>query len=177
MIGVRKSDEPEALRRARVDRASWNDGFAGKSEVRRTLIADQAGICSSCERDLADRGEVEHFHPRSIDVCHVGTNTADDDSWGLTWSNLFVSCAHHAGVRSCNAVKRDRDLCDLVLHPSSERRPAAASGFTVDTTTGELSSTHPLESATIYELRTAVGSILGVDPHRILDQVDPRPKD
>ena len=133
MNPIRKSPEPAALLQARQDGASWNEGFRGKAEVKRALVHDQRGICAYCERVLnAQKAEIEHFHPRSIDVCVDTENQPDDGHWGLTWSNLFASCPspkldRHSlkleKIRSCNSVKHDNDWCDRLLHPTVARWP------------------------------------------------------
>lgn len=136
MKRVAKSDEPTMLSAFRLTSpgATWREFRAEDGAYRQTcrqLFSDQFGLCAYCEISLKVSDEelprdqrVEHFHPKSPHS--VAPN------WALDWNNLLATC--HGGSQrhlqdcnrftapdlSCDAVKGDADLDDVILNPLAD---------------------------------------------------------
>ncbi|MGZ8218670.1 retron system putative HNH endonuclease [Methylomagnum sp.] len=95
MKRIEKGMEPAKLMdyRNANPRSTWeqmrNDAASsGKdtyTEIKRTAVNDQGGLCAYCEADITNQTQqIEHFHPKSD---NGGTH-----NWALDWNNLLAVC-------------------------------------------------------------------------------------
>ena len=201
MKKVNKSSSPTELTaflRAN-SQASWNHfkshGRTAYQQTKKTLLADQGGLCAYCEKKLDNLPihlqRVEHFHPKS--------DTSDPNkNWNLEWQNLLAVCTGGSQISdtdhrqhplpdnlSCDAYK---DTCitanklnvdceGYVLNPLELNSTLCF--FSFDKATGELrpneqfcqtvNFTGTNNYANFYELLTKTIQFLNLNCQRLCD--------
>jgi uncharacterized protein (TIGR02646 family) len=106
MRQIIKRQEPDSLVNHRASANSSYDNYAGKDDLRKSLVEEQYGLCCYCmSRIRPDENEmkIEHWRSRS-----------NHPELALHYSNLLGACTGNKGsipkFQHCDTIKGDRDL-------------------------------------------------------------------
>ncbi len=87
MKHIQKGPEPQSLRAYRSTPDATYGGFQGKDELRKSLVAEQGGICCYCMQRIhpeVDKMKVEHWNPQG-------------SGKDLAYQNLLGACMGREG--------------------------------------------------------------------------------
>ena len=114
MRTIQKGQEPASLTQHRKQPHADYDNYADKDTLRKTLVAEQRGVCCYCQSRIRPNSEemkIEHFQ------CQNGYPARQ-----LDFTNLLGACTggHGRPVRDqhCDTRKGNTDLCFSVCDPA-----------------------------------------------------------
>lgn len=113
MRTITKGREPNSLTLHRATQRADYDNYPSKDDLRRTLVAEQRGLCCYCLSRIRPTGaemKIEHWHSREK---HPNEQ--------LDYANLLAACmggeGHPAKHQHCDTRKGDRDFSRNPANP------------------------------------------------------------